>query len=153
MDVVELLSHVQLFCDPMLQPTRLLCPWCFPAMSTAVGRYFHLQGIFPTQVLNLHLLRWQEPSSGKLNTWDETTGHCIPSKAKKKVLHCSYHCLKIDCVKSSDRKINNFWVAEDIELMDENCFSNLAREAFLFTFHPKVAKCQGWDPRQWWTAL
>ena len=53
-----LLSHfsrVQLF-DPM-EPARLLCPWDFPGKNTQVGCHALLQGIFPTQELNLGLLR------------------------------------------------------------------------------------------------
>ena len=44
-------------CDP--QPTRLLCPWHFPDKNTRVGCHFLLQGIFPNQGLNPHLLHWQ----------------------------------------------------------------------------------------------
>ena len=47
------------------QPTRLLCPWNFPGKNTGVSGHFLLQGIFPTQGLNLHLLhflRWQADS-------------------------------------------------------------------------------------------
>ena len=43
--------------------TRLLHPWSFPGKNTGVGCHFLLQGIFPTQELNLcllHLLHWQE---------------------------------------------------------------------------------------------
>ena len=40
-----------------LQPARLLCPWNFPGKHTGVGCHFPLRGIFPTQGLNLHLLR------------------------------------------------------------------------------------------------
>ena len=36
-----------------LQPTRFLCPSNFPGKNTAVGCHFLLQGIFPTQGLNL----------------------------------------------------------------------------------------------------
>ena len=45
-------------CDPMAYtwPTRLLCPWDFPGKNTGVGCCFLLQGIFPTQGLNLPLL-------------------------------------------------------------------------------------------------
>ena len=39
-----------------LKPTRLLCPWDFPDKNTGVGCHFLLQGIFPTQELNRHLL-------------------------------------------------------------------------------------------------
>ena len=45
-----------------LQLTRFLFPWDFPGKNTAVGRHFLLQGIFPTQGLNLHLLQWQVDS-------------------------------------------------------------------------------------------
>ena len=36
---------------------RLLCPWDFPGKNTGVGCHFLLQGIFPTQGSNPHLLR------------------------------------------------------------------------------------------------
>ena len=45
-----------------LQPARLLCPWDFPVKNTGVGCYSLLQGIFPTQGLNPHLLYWQADS-------------------------------------------------------------------------------------------
>ena len=38
-----------------LWPTRTLCPWNPPSKNTAVGWHFFLQGIFPTQRLNLCL--------------------------------------------------------------------------------------------------
>ena len=51
-------------CSPLLQPhglqpARLLCPWDFPGENTRVGYHFLLQGIFPTQRLNLYLLYWE----------------------------------------------------------------------------------------------
>ena len=42
-----------------LQPTQLLRPWDFPGKNTGVGCHFLLQGIFPTQGSNQHLLHWQ----------------------------------------------------------------------------------------------
>jgi len=39
-----------------LQPARPLCPWDFPGKNTGAGCHTLLQGIFPTQGLNLHLL-------------------------------------------------------------------------------------------------
>ena len=48
-------SHVQLFCDPM---DRLLCPSDFLGKNTGVDCHFLLQGIFPTQELNLCLRHW-----------------------------------------------------------------------------------------------
>ena len=45
-----------------LQPTRLLCPWKSPGKNTGVSCYFLLQGNFPTEGSNLHLLlllQWQ----------------------------------------------------------------------------------------------
>ena len=46
-----------------LQPTRLLCPWDFPAKNPGVGCHFLLQGVFLIQGLNPHLLHWQVDSS------------------------------------------------------------------------------------------
>ena len=46
-------------------PAGLLCPWNSPGKDTGAGCYFLLQGIFPTQVWNLCLLRlltWQVDS-------------------------------------------------------------------------------------------
>ena len=58
-------SHVQL-CGPYgLKPTRLLCPWGSPDKNTEVGGHALLQGILPTQRLNLSLLSlvpWQTGS-------------------------------------------------------------------------------------------
>jgi len=50
---------------PTLRPhglwsARLLCPWDFPGKNTRVGSHFLLQGIFPTQELNLHLLHCRQ---------------------------------------------------------------------------------------------
>ena len=39
-----------------LQLARLLCPWDFPGKNTGVGCHFLLQGTFPIQVSNPHLL-------------------------------------------------------------------------------------------------
>ena len=49
---VKSLSHVQLF--------RLLGPWNSPDKNTGVGCHFLLQGIFPTQGLNLGLLHCRQ---------------------------------------------------------------------------------------------
>ena len=60
MAVALLLSHVRLLRLPGLQSARLLCPWDSPSKNTRVECHFLLQGIFPTQGWNLHLLccRW-----------------------------------------------------------------------------------------------
>ena len=52
---VCLLSHVWLFVTLCAVATRLLCLWNFSGKNTRVGCKF-LQGIFPTLVLNPHLL-------------------------------------------------------------------------------------------------
>ena len=44
-----------------LRPARLLCPWASPGKNAGVGYCALLQGIFPTQRSNPHLLgllRW-----------------------------------------------------------------------------------------------
>ena len=45
-----------------LYPARLLCPWDSPGKNIGVGCHALLQGMFPTQGLNPHLLcllHWQ----------------------------------------------------------------------------------------------
>ena len=54
--VFESLSHVRLLQTHELQPAWVLCPWDFPGNNTAVGSFSLLQGIFPTEGLNLRLL-------------------------------------------------------------------------------------------------
>ena len=58
-------SRVQLFVTPWTIAARLLYPWDSPGKNTGVGFHDLLQGIFPTQGLNLgilHLLHWQVSS-------------------------------------------------------------------------------------------
>ena len=53
------------FETPWTTAARFLCPWDFPGKNHGVGCYFLLQGIFPTQGSNPHLLRvlyWQADS-------------------------------------------------------------------------------------------
>ena len=48
-----------------LKAARLLCPWDYPGKNTGVVCHFLLQGIFPTQGSNphlLHVLHWQVDS-------------------------------------------------------------------------------------------
>ena len=50
-------------CSPHgLQPSRLLGPWGSLGKNARVGCHFLLQGMFPTQGLNLCLLHWQVES-------------------------------------------------------------------------------------------
>ena len=58
-----------------LQPARLLCPWDFPGKNTGVGCHSFLQGIFPTQELNLHLLHWQSSSLSSEPLGNQGAGH------------------------------------------------------------------------------
>ena len=64
-EVLLLLSHLVVSSSlrsQELSPARLLCPWDFPGKNTGVGCHFLLQGIFPTQGSNPHLLHWQADS-------------------------------------------------------------------------------------------
>ena len=47
---------------------QLLCPWDFPGKNTVVGCHFLLQGLFPTQRSNPHLLHWQALADGFFTT-------------------------------------------------------------------------------------
>ena len=60
----RMLSCVQIFVTPTDSSPcyRFLCPWNFPGKNTGVGCQFLLQGIFPTQGSDVHLLcllHWQ----------------------------------------------------------------------------------------------
>ena len=62
--------------NPM-DPVRLLCPWDSPGKDTGVGCHTLLQGIFPAQKSNLHLLRLPVPASRFLTTsamWEDPHG-------------------------------------------------------------------------------
>jgi len=66
------LSHVKLFVTPWTA-SRVLCPRASPGKNTGMGCHFLLQGIFPTQGLNLHLLcllHWQADSLQHCATWE-----------------------------------------------------------------------------------
>ena len=53
----QVLSH---FVAPWTVATTLLSPWNFPGKNTGVSCHFLLQGIFPTQGLNLRLLHCRQ---------------------------------------------------------------------------------------------
>ena len=56
------LSCVWLFATLWTVATRLFCPWNFLGKNSGLGCHFLLQGLFPTQRSNLHLLHWQMDS-------------------------------------------------------------------------------------------
>ena len=56
--VVQLLSHVQLFCHPMDSSPPGSFVYGFPRQQYWSGLPFPFQGIFLTQGLNLSLLHW-----------------------------------------------------------------------------------------------
>ena len=78
--------------------TRLLCPWDSPGKNTEVGSHSLLQGIFPTQGSNphllcllhcwwiLHLLNHQENlRSDLVIIVSEKSGHCLDQVMKVKI--------------------------------------------------------------------
>ena len=52
--------RVQLFCKPMDCSLPGSSLWDFPGKNAGVGRHFLLQGIFPTQGLNPHILHCRQ---------------------------------------------------------------------------------------------
>jgi len=48
------------FATPWTVACQALCPWDLPGKNTGVGCHFLLQGIFPTQGSNLHLLHCRQ---------------------------------------------------------------------------------------------
>ena len=85
-----------------LGPTRLFCPWDFPGKNTGLGCHFHLQGIFPTQGSNPHLLcllHWQADSlpfespvkpPNRINAWRWQGSNPGPHTCKACALPVSY---------------------------------------------------------------
>ena len=92
---VKSLSHVRLF----ETPTRLLCPWDFPGKSTGVGCHSLLQGIFPTQGLNLGLPHYRQ----MLLPFEP------PGKSNKQT-----------------NKSNNLWLLKE-HMLERNIFSNCGK--------------------------
>ena len=60
--VVQSLSHVQLFAIPWAVACQAAMAWDFPSKNTGVDCRVLLQGIFPNQGSNPHLLHWQVDS-------------------------------------------------------------------------------------------
>ena len=60
--VLSPFSHFQLFETPRTVAHQALLSMRFPRQEHWSGCYFLLQGIFPTQGSNLHLLYWQAGS-------------------------------------------------------------------------------------------
>ena len=61
-------------------PTRLLCPWYSPGENTVVDCHVLLQGIFPTQGSNLHLLcllHWKVGTKGHPDCSFKNTVPCL----------------------------------------------------------------------------
>ena len=80
-------SHSVMFNS--LQPHGLYSPWNPPGQNTGVGRHSLLQGIFPTQGLNLPLA-----SEGRFFTIGASRDPCI--RAKQTTLHtCSHLVLRM----------------------------------------------------------
>ena len=79
-----------------LQPTRLLCPWDIPGKNTGAGCHSLLQGIFPTQELNPHLLYWH--------------ADCAPMSPREAPRTNHGFCLKaLSSVSMITKSITNLW--------------------------------------------
>ena len=103
-----------------LQPTRLLYPWDSPGKNTGVGCCALLQGIFPTQGSNPHLLyflHWQAgyllASSGKpifipmymQNRSKNLKKNSVYSHQSYIVLSLiSFHSILLDFIKKKNKK-------------------------------------------------
>ena len=103
-------------CAPMdfQQPAGLLYSWDFSGKNTGVGCHFLLQGIFPTQESNPHLLHWQAEPPGKPNIINilEFKIQIKPFYfCEKKPTHCEflqYLCKKQSNPLSSLLSLNNW---------------------------------------------
>ena len=66
-----------------VQPARLLCPWDSPGKNTGGGCHILLQGIFPTQGLNLSLM--SSALAGRFFTISITLEALVNSRSGLKV--------------------------------------------------------------------
>ena len=87
-------------CNPMVHsPPGSSCPWNSPGKNTGVGCHALLQGIFPTQGLNLcllHLLYWQAGSSPLAPPGTPKIWHAAAAAAAKSLQSCPTLCDPID---------------------------------------------------------
>ena len=80
-----------------LQPIRLLCPWNTPGKNTRVGCHSTLQGVFPTQGLNLSLLHYRQ-------ILHHLSHQGSPFRIYPVFLHCSYSC---ECIRDKYIQFNS----------------------------------------------
>ena len=98
----KLLQSCQTLKPHGLQPTRLLCPWDSPGKNTGVGCHALLQGIFPTQGWNLHLLCLLHLQVGSLPLTTPGKAHVcvcmyIYRRCAKSLQTCLTLCGLMDC--------------------------------------------------------
>ena len=99
-----------MLCDPM--NCRFLSPWDFPGKNTGAGCHFLLQGVFPTQGSNphlLHFLHWQVDSLPLhhplpyTQLWDR---HRITPRDMEDTQESLVHTI----LKSSLTEVSNFFI-------------------------------------------
>ena len=81
------LSPVWLLWPHGLWLAGLLCPWDFPGKHTGVGCHFLLQGIIPTQGLNLGLLQWPHLPLSHLGSYKPVVQSINGRMIKKECKH------------------------------------------------------------------
>ena len=79
-----------------LESTRFLGPWDLPGKDTAVGCHFLLQGIFPTQGLNLRLLSLLYWQAGSLPCaiWEAKALCFLPTNYRQHLTESTLHVLR-----------------------------------------------------------
>ena len=124
-----------------LWATRLLCPWDFPGKNTGIGCHFLLQGIFPTQGSNLHLLcllrckqnlyphiTWEVHLSLVKDSNVSAIVHKRTFPPKKK------HLSKIQFMENEavpGKHLALSWILGSDELPRGGCLSNVVRDCIL----------------------
>ena len=97
-----------------LQLSRLLCPWDFPGKNIGVGCSFLLQGIFPTQELNLHLR--VSCIAGRFFTAESPFMNRIKVAASKNFIHVTFSkgvCFpnfELQCVSQIKKKCEDWHI-------------------------------------------
>ena len=141
-----------------LKPRRLFCPWNFPGKSTGVRCHCLLQGIFPTQGLNL-------PLHISLHCWDDSLP-CATWEAwwlELQWLYCN-HKVNLRIEASLDQKRKEWWQERQKEPESlrnlwnyRGCVLSRSSGVWLFatlwTVVPQPSLTLGFSRQEYWSAL
>ena len=148
------LSHVRLLVTPKtIQPAKLFCLWNSPGKNPGVGCHYILQGIFPTQQLNLGLphcrqiLLPSEPRGKPKEGWEQKNW-CFQIVVLEKTLESPLDCKDI---KPANAKGNQPEYSLEVLLLKLKLqyFGHLMQRADSLEKTLLLEKIEDWRRRGW----